>query len=868
MARTGRFLLTAAAIFGIQALPLVLPAPQASAAATGDGETWRASISSTGQQGALGSTRARISQDGRHVAYLTKSQLVLGDTDLLDIYWTDLTDPSHPITKRVSTSSTGGGANGEAEFVDLNGDGSKVVYSTLATNALPGVGSGAFLRDMNNPNPATATKLIAEGGSRPVVSDDGRYVGYNTLNLTGIFAKDMATGRTLVVTPSAGSAGSEPDTFRPEISGDGKFLIFASDLQLAPNDTNNARDVYVADLRPWEAGSDAPPPLEVVSVGLNGQAAGFASRPGINKDGSVLAFQSSASNLVAGDTNGQLDAFVRDYRTNPAGVTYLVSYDVTGKVPPTSSERPQLDDSGNVVTFVSTAGKIVNGDTNGKEDSFIRNWFEERTTGPSTQTFLLAVSPTGESGVCPGIANTSEDTKAISTRPYISGDGKAVVFVSGDCNLTPDAAHGGPDTNLMSDIFVRRYGGGGQSFRGLPAPARLLDTRPGGHTADGQLAGTGQLAGGGVLQLPVAGRAGVPPGASSAVLNVTVTAPAGAGFVTVYPCGLPVPTASNLNFVGGQTVANAVASKLSADGKACLFTSATTHLIVDVGGYFPSTSVYTPLAVPARLADTRPGTPTVDGQFAGIGVRPAGGVLALNVAGRAGVPGGAASVVLNVTVTGPTAPGFVTVYACGQPVPTASNLNFVPGQTVPNAVVSRLSASGQVCLFTSQTTHLIVDAGGYFPTAVVYTPLATPARLMDTRPGAADGRRPVRRRRSAARRLRDAATRREPRRRAGYGGDSRAERHGHRCDRAWVRHGVPLRPAGARRLEPQLRRWRNGAERRGGERGHGRRGLPFHLGPNALARGRLRVAALRAAGRSGHRAERSWPAVGCQRRTG
>ena len=103
------------------------------------------------------------------------------------------------------------------------------------------------------------------------------------------------------------------------------------------------------------------------------------------------------------------------------------------------------------------------------------------------------------SGVCPGIANTSEDTKAISTRPYVSGDGKAVVFVSGDCNLTPDASSRGPDTNLMSDIFVRRYGGGGQSYRGLPAPARLLDTRPGGQTADGQFAGTGPLAGGAVL---------------------------------------------------------------------------------------------------------------------------------------------------------------------------------------------------------------------------------------------------------------------------------------------------------------------------------------------------------------------------------
>lgn len=737
----GRRTLVGVSILGLLALPAVLPATTAQAAATGDGDTWRASISSTGLQGAFGSTRARISRDGRHVAYLTESELVPGDTALLDIYWTDMTDPVHRVTKRVSTSFNGGAANGHAEFVDLSEDGSKVVYSTLATNAMQGVGSGAFLRDMNVASPAAATKLIAVGGSRPVVSDDGRYVGYNTLNLTGIYAKDMQTGRTLVVTPTAGSGGSDADTFRPEISGDGKFLIFASDLSLAPNDTNTSRDVYVADLRPWQAGSDAPPPLNVVSVGLNGLASGAASRPGINLDGSVLAFQSSASNLVTGDTNGQLDAFVRDYRTNPDGVNYLVSYDVTGKVPPTSSERPQLDDSGNVVAFVSTAGKIVNGDTNGKEDAFLRNWFEERTSGPSKHTFLLAVSPTGESGVCPGIPNTNEDTKAISTRPYVSGDGKAVVFVSGDCNLTPDAAHGGPDTNLVSDIFLRRYGAGGQSYRGLAAPARLLDTRPGGQTFDGQFAGSGPLGAGGTLALQVTDRAGVPAGASSAVVNVTVTAPAGPGFLTAYPCGQPTPNASSLNYAGGQTVANAVVTKLSTDGKVCLFTSASTQLIADVGGYFPNTTVYTPLGAPARLADTRPGAPTFDGQFAGAGLLPSGSVLALPVAGRAGLPNGAASAVLNVTVTGAAAAGFVTVYPCGQPTPNASNLNYVPGQTVPNAVVSKVGSSGQVCLFTSQATHLIVDAGGYFPTAAVYTPLAAPTRLLDSRPGAptADG---------------------------------------------------------------------------------------------------------------------------------
>ena len=198
-----------------------------------------------------------------------------------------------------------------------------------------------------------------------------------------------------------------------------------------------------------------------------------------------------------------------------------------------------------------------------------------------------------------------------------------------------------------------------------------------------------------MLALNVAGRAGVPGGAASAVLNVTVTGATAPGFVTVYACGQPVPNASNLNFVPGQTVPNAVVSRLSATGQVCLFTSQATHLIVDAGGYFPTAVVYVPLATPARLLDTRPGAPTADGQFAGGGLRPAGSVTQLPVLNRAGVPGTAATVVLNVTVTGATAPGFVTVFPCGQPVPNASNLNFDAGATVPNAVVASVGTGAR-----------------------------------------------------------------------------------------------------------------------------------------------------------------------------
>jgi hypothetical protein len=84
---------------------------------------------------------------------------------------------------------------------------------------------------------------------------------------------------------------------------------------------------------------------------------------------------------------------------------------------------------------------------------------------------------------------------------------------------------------------------------------------------------------------PVAGRGGVPVGATTAVLNITVTAPTGAGFITAYPCGIDPPLASNLNYAAGSTVANAVIAKIGTNGQICILNSAPTDLIIDVAGY-------------------------------------------------------------------------------------------------------------------------------------------------------------------------------------------------------------------------------------------------------------------------------------------
>ena len=266
------------------------------------------------------------------------------------------------------------------------------------------------------------------------------------------------------------------------------------------------------------------------------------------------------------------------------------------------------------------------------------------------------------------------------------------------------------------------------------SPGRLMDTRPGAATIDGAFAGGGRRQGGRVTELLVAGRAGVAADASAVVLNVTMVDAAADGFLTVFPCGSVQPLSSNLNVWAGGTIANAVVAKVGAGGAVCLLSNIATDLVVDVNGFHPAGSGYRPVW-PARLLDSRPEGVTVDGGGARIGARPSGWTTELLVAGRGGVPSDVAAVVLNVTVTGASAAGFVTVFPCGSARPLSSSLNFWPGATVPNAVVAKVGAGGKVCLFSSVGLHLVVDVNGFHPAGSSYQ-ASTPGRLVDTR---ADG---------------------------------------------------------------------------------------------------------------------------------
>ena len=262
-------------------------------------------------------------------------------------------------------------------------------------------------------------------------------------------------------------------------------------------------------------------------------------------------------------------------------------------------------------------------------------------------------------------------------------------------------------TDLIADV-VGYYDGvtsGGAGFTGV-APARLLDSR----TAVG--AWPGRIVGGAgtTRTLAVAGHGGVPATATAAVLNVTATDSDAGSFLQVWPTGATRPNSSNVNFAAGETIANLVVVGLGTGGQVSFFDAVgSTHVVADVVGYYdPSGGAELhALGSSSRVLDDRTGT-GLSGAWQG------GQTRTLPVVGGA-VPAGASAVVMNTTVTNGSAPSFVTVFPAGGTVPTASNVNFGPGQTIANLVVSKLSPGGALDLHNQQgSVDIIGDVTGYF----------------------------------------------------------------------------------------------------------------------------------------------------------
>ncbi|WP_405833761.1 PKD domain-containing protein [Streptomyces sp. NBC_00105] len=260
------------------------------------------------------------------------------------------------------------------------------------------------------------------------------------------------------------------------------------------------------------------------------------------------------------------------------------------------------------------------------------------------------------------------------------------------------------------------------------APTRLLDTRNGTGAPAVKVAGLGSV------RVKVAGNAAVPAGVTAVALNVTVTETVDSGYVTAWPgTGYERPGTSNLNYTAGRSVPNLVIVPVGEDGYVELYNGgpAPVDLIADVTGYFTRASAggYTSMT-PARFVDTREGLGASRGRLA------ARSAFTTRIGGLQGVPPGITAVALNVTVTEPEGPGHLTAYSGDGAVPTASNLNFVPGQTVANAVIVPVAADGTIKVFNGSwmPAHVVVDVVGYYSkdSKAAFLPF-TPFRTLDTR---------------------------------------------------------------------------------------------------------------------------------------
>ncbi|MEO6627751.1 MAG: hypothetical protein ABIP03_04205 [Aquihabitans sp.] len=245
-------------------------------------------------------------------------------------------------------------------------------------------------------------------------------------------------------------------------------------------------------------------------------------------------------------------------------------------------------------------------------------------------------------------------------------------------------------------------------------PNRLLDTRIGGEI----------LAAGQELRLAVVGTAGIGNSARFAALNVTVDRPARAGWVVAYPCGQPT-NASTVNFNAGDIVANLTLVAL-ADGAVCMRSLVDTNVVVDSFGW---SSGLGDLRVqsPNRLIDTR------DPSWSS-GPVAHGATLQLNIAGRGGVPSDADAAWLTVTVAEPTGTGFVTMWPCGQAIPTASTINTFPGALRSNLAFVKLAADGTACLTYRASdlspSHVVVDAVGWATGAAARVTPSGPGQII------------------------------------------------------------------------------------------------------------------------------------------
>ena len=445
-ARGGLALVAAAAA----AVLLTLPASGASSA-----PTTRVSVATGGGQANGQSLAPAISKDGRFVAfYSNASNLVAGDTNRRrDVF---VHDRQAGQTTRVSVANDGSQANGDSFAPAISGDGRYVVFSSSASNLVPGDTNNAndiFLRD----RVANTTTRISTGpgGSQPnagsfapAISADGNVIAYEsdaTNLVTGdsnavrdVFVYDRTSGTTTRVSVSTSGTEGDAPSGQATLDADGGIVAFSSFADnLIPVDQNFTADVFVRDR---QAGTTTR--VSVYNGGF--EADGNSFHPSLSADGRIVAYDSDSFNLAWFDPDEGPDIYVYDRQ---ADVVTPASADDAGNLGNDSSMTPSISSDGRFVAYATDATDIVPDDQNGAPDIVLY----DLQSGAADRL---------------SVGNSGSEPEGDSTRPSISGDGTLVAYQSTAANLVSG------DSNRATDIFVR------DTTANPPPPPRVRCTVP------------------------------------------------------------------------------------------------------------------------------------------------------------------------------------------------------------------------------------------------------------------------------------------------------------------------------------------------------------------------------------------------------
>lgn len=494
-------------------------------------ETGQVTLVSVNNAGALAdsdSEGASVSADGRFVVFTSyASNLVAGDgNDQSDIFVRDLQTSQ---TTRVSVSS--GAVEGDMYSYEatISDDGRYVAFTSGATNLVAGDGNwdtDIFLHDRQTSQTTRVSAAPAgvdgDGyATSPSLSSDGRYVLFysrasnliagDTNGVSDIFRYDRGSGTTVRV--SLTTAGAQPSTgsSSPSLSGDGQSLVY-----------HRADQIYYHDLNIAE--------ITEVAIGIPGvDNDGVSEAPSISGDGRYVAFQSSATNLVAGDTNGVTDIFVHDRQL---ATTVRVSVSSAGVQANGQSLNPKISLDGRYVVFSSDATNLVAGDGNAVGDIFV---YDRQTA----QTSRVSIS------------SAAAEADGASYTPSVSGDGRYVAFQSWAGNLVAG------DTNSTADIFVH--------------------DRQTGNTVRASVSTAGTQ-GNAVSTFPVISADGQYVAFESSATNLVVDT---GFFKDIFVRDLQLSQTTRVNVSSAGVQANALASNpsISGDGRYVVFESGATNLV-------------------------------------------------------------------------------------------------------------------------------------------------------------------------------------------------------------------------------------------------------------------------------------------------